>query len=44
MGKRPRTAFVKKMKARRCRKCGGKLNTQQVRCKRCSEKNSRPKK
>jgi len=43
MGIRARTAFVKKLKERRCSKCGAKLNTQQVRCKRCSNAQPRPK-
>jgi uncharacterized OB-fold protein len=44
MRSRPRTSFVKKLKARRCHKCGGKLNPQKVRCSRCHAQLSRPKK
>jgi uncharacterized OB-fold protein len=44
MGIRPRSKFVKKMKARRCTKCGAKLSTFRVRCKRCSSTQSLPKK
>ena len=33
---RPRTQLKLKRKSRRCTKCGGKLNTQEIRCKRCS--------
>lgn len=36
MGIRPRTPLVLKRKARRCSKCGAKLNNQRTRCKRCS--------
>jgi len=43
MGIRPRTAFKKKLKARRCGKCGAKVNTLVTRCKRCSAALSRPK-
>jgi hypothetical protein len=35
MGLRPRTPFVHKVKARRCPKCGCKLNSQRKRCTRC---------
>jgi uncharacterized OB-fold protein len=44
MGMRPRTAFVKKLKARRCGKCGGKLNNQRTRCPRCHAVAARPRK
>ena len=44
MRTRPRTSFVLKLKARRCPKCGAKLNNQVTRCKRCHESQSRPKK
>ena len=37
MQSRPRTKFVLKLKARRCPKCGGKINSQVTRCKRCHE-------
>ena len=33
---RPRTKLKLKRKARRCPKCGFKLNTQETRCKRCA--------
>lgn len=36
MGIRPRTPLVLKRKARRCPKCGTKLNNQRRRCKVCS--------
>lgn len=42
MGLRPRTSHVRKLKARRCSKCGGKLNSQQVRCRRCHAVAGRP--
>jgi hypothetical protein len=44
MGTRPRTNHVLKLKSRRCPKCGGKINSQQTRCKRCHESQQRPKK
>lgn len=44
MGMRPRTKFVHKLKARRCSKCGGKINNQRKRCKRCAATLSKPKK
>jgi hypothetical protein len=44
MGIRPRTDFVMKLKSRTCPKCGGKINSQKVRCKRCHEVQRRPKK
>ncbi len=44
MGIRPRTGHVMNLKSRRCPKCGGKINSQQIRCKRCHEAQSRPKK
>jgi hypothetical protein len=44
MGIRPRTEHVMNVKSRRCPKCGGKINSQQVRCKRCHEPQGRPKK
>ena len=44
MGIRPRTKFVMDQKARRCPKCGAKLNRQITRCKRCASPLSRPKK
>ena len=43
MGTRPRTQFVKTLKERRCGKCGAKLNTQRIRCKRCGNAQGRPK-
>ncbi len=33
---RPRTKLKLKRKARRCPKCGFKMNNQQTRCKRCA--------
>jgi hypothetical protein len=33
---RPRTQLKLKRKTRRCSKCGGKLNTLQIRCKTCA--------
>ena len=44
MGKRPRTSFTTKLKERVCPKCGCKINSQRVRCKRCHLPQSRPKK
>jgi ribosomal protein L40E len=44
MGMRPRTDHVMKLKSRRCPKCGGKINSQKTRCKRCHEAQGRPKK
>ncbi|MEN6366467.1 MAG: hypothetical protein ABFC88_06610 [Thermoguttaceae bacterium] len=44
MGTRPRTSFVMKLKRRRCPKCGGQINSQRTRCKRCHELQGRPKK
>ena len=44
MGKRPRTDFVLQLKARRCPKCGAKLNTQVMRCRKCHATQVRPKK
>jgi len=44
MGIRPRTAFVHKLKARRCSKCGAKLNNQRTRCRRCHAAAAKPKK
>jgi len=44
MGKRPRTDFTAKLKERRCPKCGSKINSQKVRCKRCHQPQGRPKK
>ncbi|RMF99552.1 MAG: 50S ribosomal protein L40e [Planctomycetota bacterium] len=44
MRSRPRTAFKKALKERRCPKCGAKLNTQRTRCKRCAQVVPRPKK
>jgi ribosomal protein L40E len=35
MRTRPHSAFVQKLKARRCSKCGAKLNPQKTRCRRC---------
>jgi hypothetical protein len=43
MGLRPRTKYVKKLKARRCTVCGAKLNTSQRRCMRCHAVQPRPK-
>jgi hypothetical protein len=42
MGLRPRTTHVMKLKARKCGKCGGKINSQQVRCRRCHATQVRP--
>jgi hypothetical protein len=44
MSLRPRTKFVKKVKSRKCAKCGSLLGSQRVRCKRCSQPAGRPKK
>lgn len=44
MGIRPRSEFMKALKLRRCSSCGGKLNNQVTRCKRCSTANAKPKK
>ncbi len=44
MRTRPRSKFVKQLKARRCSKCGGKMNTLSKRCKRCSAPVARPQK
>jgi len=45
MRTRPHSSFVQKLKTLRCSKCGGKLNPQRKRCKRCSKVQlSRPKK
>ncbi len=44
MRSRPRTAFVMKLKRRRCPKCGGKINNQQTRCRRCNQVQGRPQK
>jgi hypothetical protein len=44
MGIRPRTTHVMKLKNRRCPKCGGAINSQKTRCKRCHEAQPRPKK
>jgi hypothetical protein len=44
MKTRPRTSFVMKLKNRRCPKCGGAINSQRMRCKRCHESQGRPKK
>jgi uncharacterized OB-fold protein len=45
MRTRPHSAFVQKLKALRCPKCGAKLNPQRKRCGRCHKvQNSRPKK
>jgi hypothetical protein len=45
MRSRPRSTFVKKLKAMRCPKCGTKIAGRLVRCKRCSRViNTRPKK
>ena len=44
MRTRPRSKFVKKLKARRCGSCGAKMNTLFVRCRRCSSLVARPKK
>lgn len=42
MGLRPRTKHVKNLKSLRCSKCGGKINNQQVRCRRCHGVQQRP--
>ncbi|MDO4558886.1 MAG: hypothetical protein Q4C47_07970 [Planctomycetia bacterium] len=39
---RPLTRFTRALKKRRCPKCGGAVNSQRVRCKRCSSKVPRP--
>jgi hypothetical protein len=44
MKSRPRTKLVLKRKARRCPKCGAKLNNQKIRCKRCTMKVAIPRK
>jgi hypothetical protein len=44
MKTRPRTKFTLKLKARRCAKCGGKLNNQVKRCRRCSAAAGKPRK
>ncbi|MCR4411951.1 MAG: hypothetical protein NUV77_05935 [Thermoguttaceae bacterium] len=44
MGIRPRTRFVKKLKAHRCPKCGAKLHPHVGRCRRCHQTQPRPKK
>ena len=44
MGIRPRSAFVMKLKTRRCNSCGAALNEQVKHCKRCSAPTPRPKK
>jgi len=44
MKSRPRTSFVLKLKARRCPKCGAKVNNQVTRCKRCAGQLSKPRK
>jgi predicted RNA-binding Zn-ribbon protein involved in translation (DUF1610 family) len=44
MQSRPRTKFVMQLKSRRCPKCGAKLNNQVIRCKRCHQAQSKPKK
>lgn len=44
MRTRPRTKFVMKKKSRRCPKCGGAINTQRTRCKRCNQTQTKPKK
>jgi hypothetical protein len=40
---RPRTKLKLRRKARRCPKCGFKLNTQETRCKRCTTEVALPK-
>jgi uncharacterized OB-fold protein len=40
---RPRTRRTMKIKARRCPKCGAKVNNQRKRCKRCAKVLSFPK-
>ena len=42
MRTRPRTKLVKARKARRCNKCGAKLNSQRIRCKRCANTQAIP--
>jgi len=42
MGIRPKTSFTRKLKERRCPKCGSKINSQRVRCKRCHTAQGRP--
>ncbi|MEX2176013.1 MAG: hypothetical protein WD872_16745 [Pirellulaceae bacterium] len=44
MKTRPRTKFTNLTKSRRCPKCGGKLNNQVTRCKRCANAVSKPRK
>jgi reverse gyrase len=44
MKTRPRTKFTRQVNSRRCPKCGGKVNNQRVRCKKCSQALTRPKK
>jgi hypothetical protein len=43
MSVRPRTAHALAMKARRCGKCGKKVNNQRMRCKGCSNPLTKPK-
>ena len=44
MKTRPRTKFTRAVNSRRCPKCGAKINNQKVRCKKCSQALTRPKK
>jgi ribosomal protein L40E len=44
MKRRPQTKFVKAVRGRVCPKCGGKIGSQRVRCKRCHQEQTRPKK
>ena len=44
MKSRPATKFTLALKARRCAKCGAKLNNQVKRCKRCTAVASKPRK
>ena len=42
VGIRPRTKFVLQTGARRCPKCGAKVNNQRVRCKKCASEIAKP--
>lgn len=44
MSTRPRTAFTMILKTRRCSSCGGKINNQLIRCKKCGSAQPKPKK
>jgi ribosomal protein L40E len=44
MRTRPHSKFVNQLHARRCGKCGSKLNNQVTRCRRCHAVAGKPKK